>query len=68
MKPKDVLMYLQIVDLSAKSPQLAANITAPAMEVLKTVQLDVVSKPDDEEEESHSSPPRQTAPSAPRRM
>ena len=54
MSPKDVLVYLQIAELSAKSPQLAANITGPAMEVLKNVQLDV-GKSDDDEKETPSS-------------
>ena len=66
MKPKDVLMLLQIIDLSSQSPAYA-NITAAAHAALQSATMPVLpghDDDDDDEEESHSNPPPR-APSAP---
>jgi len=66
MQPKDILMLLEIIDLSSQSP-LYGHITSAAHEALVEAQLHIISRShDDDEEENHSSPP-QRAPSVPRR-
>ena len=62
MNAKNILTLLEIIDLSSKSPAYS-NITAAAHKALVEAQLHA---DDDDDEESHLSPP-QRAPSVPRR-
>jgi hypothetical protein len=63
MTPKDILVLLDIVEKSAKTP-LYAHITGAAHAALVAAQLHTVVKPnDDDEEEEPSNPPRPHAPS-----
>jgi len=68
MKPRDVLTLLEIIDLSSQSPTYA-HITAAAHNALMSATMPVLPEHGDgDDEEEHSpNPPRQTAPSAPRR-
>jgi hypothetical protein len=61
MTPKDILVLLDIVEKSGKSP-LYAHITGEAHKALLAAQLHTVVKPNDEEEEPSNPPPLRAPP------
>jgi len=64
MTPERVLVLLDIMEKAAKSPVLA-HLSSAALEALKSANLYTVES-DDDEEETHPSPPPRT-PSVPPR-